>query len=113
MGSDGADPPVFSLAVRASDDGRTTIAVAGELDLANAEEFVRAVRAALREGPVVIDLTEVVFMDSAGVRALNTALHEAAEREQELRVVAAMQPNVVQVLELTGMLGLLPVQDGR
>ena len=110
MGSDRFHPPIFSLDVTADDDGRTTVAVGGELDLATAEEFSTAVRGALAGGPVLIDLAELSFMDSAGVRALNTALREAAEHGRELRVCEGMQPSVVQMLKLTGMLGLLPVE---
>ena len=113
MGPDGSDPPVFSLDVTAGDDGRTTVSVAGELDLASAEEFTRAVHAALRDGGVVVDLREATFMDSAGVRAMNTALREAAEAGRELRVLDGLHPNVVQVLELTGMMGLLTVEGRR
>jgi anti-anti-sigma factor len=112
VGSERPDPPIFSLDV-APGDGCTTVSVAGELDLATADEFSRAVRSGLVRGAVLIDLREVTFMDSSGVRALNTALRESAERGRELRVSEAMHPSVVQVLELTGMLGLLPVKDGR
>ncbi len=107
-----ADRPLFSLAATADGDGRTTVSAAGELDLAAAEPFATAVRDALAAGAVVIDLSQVTFMDSAGVRALNTALRESAQHGRELRVGAQLQPAVVQVLELTGMLGLLPL-DGR
>jgi anti-anti-sigma factor len=107
-----ADRPLFSLASTADGDGRTTVTATGELDLTAAASFGTAVREALTAGAVVVDLSEVTFMDSAGVRALNTALRESAEQGRELRVSAEMQPAVVQVLELTGMLGLLPL-DGR
>ncbi len=110
MSSGGADPPVFSLDVRDGGDGRTTVAVGGELDLASADEFLRAVREAFDAGGVVIDLGEVTFMDSAGVRVMNTVLRESADRGRELRVKPKIQRNVVQVLELTGMMGLLPVE---
>ena len=95
----------------AGDDARTTVSAAGELDLATADEFLRAVRSALAAGAVIIDLREVTFMDSAGVRALNTALRESEESGRELRVAERMHPSVVQVLELTGMLGLLPMEQ--
>ncbi len=103
---------MFSVAV---DVGAacTTVAVAGELDLATVDEFSGAIRSGLASGGVLIDLGQVTFMDSAGVRALNTALREAAERGRSLRVRGEMQSSVVQVLEMTGMLGLLPVEDGR
>ncbi len=112
MGSGGADPPVFSVDVSA-DAACTTVTVAGELDLATVDEFSSAVRDGLARGGVLIDLRQVTFMDSGGVRALNTALREAAERGRSLRVRGGMQSSVVQVLEMTGMLGLLPVEDGR
>jgi anti-anti-sigma factor len=88
------------------------VSVAGELDLASADEFSRAVRSGLAAGGVIIDLRKVSFMDSAGVRALNTALREAAVNARTLRVSDGMQPSVVQILKLTGMLGLLPM-EGR
>jgi len=112
VGSDRADPPIFSLDVTAGDDARTTVSVAGELDIATVDEFSDAVRSGLATGGVIIDLREVTFMDSSGVRALNTALRESTENGRELRVSKAMHPSVVQVLEMTGMLGLLPVEDG-
>ena len=113
MGSTRPDLPFFSVDVAAGEDGSSTVAVGGELDLATAHEFSAAVRTALAAGGVVIDLREVSFMDSAGVRALNTALREAGESGRELRVCKEMQPGVVQILTLTGMLGLLPVGDAQ
>jgi anti-anti-sigma factor len=62
---------------------------------------------------VRLDLREVTFMDSAGVRALNTALRESAAGGRELRVSDGFQPAVLQLLEMTGMLGLLPMENGR
>jgi anti-sigma B factor antagonist len=112
VGSERPDAPIFSVGVTPGGDGWTIVSVAGELDLATAEEFSGAVRGALSSGAVVVELRELTFMDSAGVRALNTALREAAENGRELLVRKGMHPSVVQVLELTGMLGLLPMEDG-
>jgi anti-sigma B factor antagonist len=113
VGRDGAHPPGFSLDVAPDGGGATTVVVAGELDLATADSFTDAIRTGLDQGPVVIDLAGLTFMDSAGVRALNAVLRAAADRNGELRVRREMQANVVQVLELTGMMGLLPLQDRR
>jgi anti-sigma B factor antagonist len=106
-----ADPPVFAVDVTTGDGGRTTVAVAGELDLVSADEFAGAVTAALAGGPVLLDLAALSFMDSAGVRALNAMLRTAAEAGNELRVRTDMQRNVHQVLELTGMLPLLALEE--
>jgi anti-sigma B factor antagonist len=110
MGVDRSGAPTFALDVEAC-DGWTRVAVSGELDLATVDPFSGAVRDGLAAGAVVIDLRDVSFMDSAGVRALNTALREAAGTGRELRVAEGMQPIVRQVLEITGMLGLLQVGD--
>ena len=105
------DLPIFSLEIVSGDDGFTTVSVSGELDLASASEFSSAVQTALGTGSVAIDLQRVSFMDSAGVKALNTALREAEEHGRQLRICGRMQPSVVQILELTGMMGLLPTED--
>jgi anti-anti-sigma factor len=113
VGSHPSDPPEFSLAVAADGDGRTTVSVAGELDMASADVFATAVREALAAGDVVIDLADVSFMDSSGLRALNAAAQQAGEAGRELRVADQMQPGVVRLLELTGMLGLLRTGEAR
>ncbi len=112
MASDWADPSLFSLDVRAG-EARTEVCVAGEVDLTTADELSEAVRTGLASGAVLVDLRQVTFMDSAGVRALNTALREAAARGRELRLCDGLQPAVLQVLEMTGMLALLPMEEGR
>jgi anti-sigma B factor antagonist len=113
VGSDRADPPPFSLHVTVGEDGATKVSVGGELDIATADEFLRAVQSGLATGAVVIDLRELTFMDSSGVRALNMALRESAKNGRELRVSEAMHPSVIQVLEMTGMLRLLTMDNGR
>ena len=110
MGTDGPGAPLFSLEVDTAEGGPTTIAVAGELDLVTTDQLIAAVRDALAAGDVTIDLAGVTFMDSSGIRALNTAMQEAAAQRRELRVRTGEHPSVVQVLEMTGMMALLPVE---
>lgn len=110
MAPDGDHPPLFALDV-AADDGLTTVAATGELDLASADAFTDVIAEALATGGVILDLSALTFMDSSGVRALNIALREASQRKRELRVRAGMQPGVVQILELTGMMALLKIDD--
>ena len=110
MSREGVQPPVFSLDVGSDGDGRTTVAAGGELDIASTDAFTAAVAEALAAGPVLLDLTGVTFMDSTGVRALNTALRVAAEHGNELRVADGMQPSVDQILEITGMMSLLSLE---
>lgn len=111
MTSTGSDPPNFAIDAAARADGITTIRVSGELDLATAGELAAALSAALAAGDVVLDLSAVSFMDSAGVRSLNSALRETAEQGRRLTVRPDMQPIVSQVLELTGMMQLLQITE--
>lgn len=61
-------------------DHATVLTVSGEIDMSNAGDFYQALAAALAGGEaiLVVDLTDVAFMDSAGLHALLHARHDAA-----------------------------------
>jgi len=105
------DGPGFSIDVDApADAGRATVAVRGDVDIATSPKLASVVRERLGVGPVLLDLRRVAFMDSSGVRALNTLVEAAAEQGVELRVCEELSDPVVQVLELTGMMSVLPLE---
>ena len=105
------DGPGFSIEVDASGDGgRTTVKVRGDVDIATSPELARVGRERLAQGPLVLDLRRVGFMDSSGVRALNGLVELAAEQGAELRICDELSDPVTQVLELTGMMGVLPLE---
>lgn len=65
----------------------TTVAVTGDLDLATSPQLERAFSAALElSDSWVIDLREVGFIDSCGMRALLRARRDALRREGTLTV---------------------------
>ena len=101
----------FRLTVTtAGDTTVVAVAVAGELDVAHTDELTAALRKALAQGPVRLDLGELTFMDSSGVRLLDTLLREVDANAWTLTLAPALQPAVRRVLELTGMLALLPFE---
>ncbi|GIE86013.1 STAS domain-containing protein [Actinoplanes regularis] len=53
-------------------DGAPVLTAAGEIDMSNAETFAAALAAAVRpeSRPLVVDLTAVEYLDSAGLAAL-------------------------------------------
>ena len=61
--------PPFEVTVQ-RDDELATITVRGELDLATAPQLSAAVAEHHDAGLLVLDLTAVTFIDSAGVRVL-------------------------------------------
>ena len=91
---------VITTAVK---NGVAFMEVAGELDLAVADEFKEAGLAALTPAAdtLVIDLHGVTFMDSTALGAL-IAIRNAAG-EHYAFVVQNAQPNVRRIFEITGL----------
>jgi anti-sigma B factor antagonist len=87
--------------------GVVSIAPAGEVDLANAAQLAEAVSAAVERRPdrLVFDLTDLRFIDSAGIAVLVTATNAL----QDVRV-RNPSPIVSRVIELTGLAEVLPTE---
>jgi anti-anti-sigma factor len=64
----------------------------------------------LADGPVLLDLGGVSFIDSSGIAVLDAVLRLAAAEGRLLTVAATLQPRVRQVLEMTAMLGALTLE---
>jgi anti-anti-sigma factor len=89
------------------EDGRLTVRVSGDIDLATAEKLSESLEGAVsRVGEVRVDLSEVTFLDSTGIRSLVQAYRSAQSRGGALYVVGARQW-VAKVLEVTGVGPLL------
>jgi anti-anti-sigma factor len=102
-------PPPFSADVL---DDPACVAVAGELDLGSVGRFEAALARAEDRGddPVVVDLREVAFMDSSGLRAILEAYKRGLASGRRLRVVCG--PGAVRrVLEITGAVTVLDVAE--
>ena len=87
------------------EDGVVVAGLSGEIDLSNAAEITGAL---LRGVPnealgLVIDLSEVSYLDSAGVRMLAELDHRLGWRAQVLRVVAPEASRSRRVLEIAGL----------
>src|SRR5262249_10377060 len=87
---------------------RTLWRAYGELDIATTGRLEQALFESLREGPVELDLSAVTFCDSTAVHCLLRAA-ELARRTSNVFVIVRSSPEVVRVLELSGLLHVLPV----
>jgi len=109
-----ADIPSFDIEV-SDDNGTTRFVPRGELDLATAPALEDRVLTAVRDAagrPVVLDLRELTFMDSTGVRTLVAAHQAAAEHGSDLRVVRpAPGSPVSRVIEISGIDDALGLVD--
>src|SRR6185436_11425798 len=81
-------PPRFDVAV-SDDDGTVVLHLKGELDLVSEPSLTGELRRA-GERPVRIELEELAFMDSTGLRTLLSAAREV----QQLSLRGPLQPPV-------------------
>ena len=93
-------------------DGRT-LAVAGELDIATAAQFRTSIGALLGTGcrHVVVDLSDVLFVDSSGLGALVWAAHRMRSAGGEFSV-ANPSAAILPTLRITGLGRVLALAEG-
>jgi anti-sigma B factor antagonist len=92
------------IATSIAHHGETAVvAVGGEIDLSTAPAFEAAVATALKEGPsvLIIDLSEVTFMASVGLRILVATQEELRESVQV--AVVANNPATSRPIQMTGL----------
>ena len=89
---------------------RYLITVSGEVDLATSPELDTAIIAAIDSGAtsVVIDLTDVSFMDSSGLGVIVRALKRCREAENDLDLVITNE-RVLKVFGITGLDQVIPI----
>lgn len=80
------------------------IDICGELDSGACEELLAAVQSAVAAGPsgLTLDLGQITFVDSAGMRTLIMIERLAAERRVELKVTPAPE-HVTELLRTAGV----------
>lgn len=100
----------FELRTERTDDA-VRVTPRGELDLATVEEL-QGVLARLRADREVIllDLSELTFMDSSGLRALLQAREDAAAEDRILRMVRPDGP-ALSTLQVSGTEALFDWHD--
>lgn len=100
--------------VRLEQAGAVTVAcLEGEIDASNAGVLLKDLQAGISNTSMglVIDLRPIGHVDSSGIH-LFVVLRTALERRgQRLRLVAAPGSFVAEVLEVSGLLGLVAVDE--
>jgi anti-sigma B factor antagonist len=92
------------------------VVVEGEHDIYTAPTLRERLDEALgRGGGVVVDLTGATFVDSSVLGALLDARRRALESEQGYVVCIgeSVEPGVRRILDITGLVPVLPVITGR
>ncbi len=108
-------PAAPGLSVLAEQHGPAVVLnVAGEIDLATAPQLGESIKQAMADQPetLVVDLTEVDFLASAGMAVL-IGCHQQAKGHLSFRIVASGSATY-RPMELTGMteeISIYPTRD--
>jgi anti-sigma B factor antagonist len=103
----------LAVSVEAEGSSVSIVALSGELDLSTIPLLERRLLAEVvsKEG-VIVDLTDVSFIDSSGIGLLIQAFRSAGE-EQRLHTVIAAGTQVERVFRLAGIDRALPLFMNR
>lgn len=90
-------------------DGGAVVRVTGELDLSTHERLADELTSIAAGGDaIVVDLGGCDFIDSSGIRALLIG-RQAAEDNGGTLALAAAKPQVMRILDVTGVASALPI----
>ena len=96
--------PSFEIQERIDADGAIRLALIGELDIAVADQVEERLREHRDDGERVrLDLSQLEFIDSSGVRALVLGLRHARGSGHELEVDRRVSPAVGRMIEIMGI----------
>jgi anti-anti-sigma factor len=93
------------FAVRTDEHGRSLhVSVSGELDIAATDELDAHLKEIERREPslIVLDLRELAFIDSSGLRSILTAHARARDGQWRLALVEGPEP-IRRVFHITGL----------
>jgi anti-sigma B factor antagonist len=85
----------------------TVLTVTGEIDLATAPLLQRAFDELGQQDQLVVDLSEVTFLDSTGIGVLINGRRDHAG-DGALRIVST-QPSIAKLFALTGLTDVFPI----
>jgi anti-sigma B factor antagonist len=98
-----------------SDHQVAVVSMQGEIDLVTAPMLREALTPVvkLQTGPVVVDLSEVPFMDSTGVHVLMGTLRRLELQNRALALVCREEGQVHRILAWAGLLDIVSVYYSR
>jgi anti-anti-sigma factor len=97
-----------------TEDGSMRITLSGEIDLANAAAVEDKIRAAVSNQPttVSVDLTDLTYMDSAGIRILFVLASRLQALRSVLELIVPLDSPTRRIIELSGFESLATLRPG-
>jgi stage II sporulation protein AA (anti-sigma F factor antagonist) len=93
------------------EDVIAVVCVAEEIDVSNADRIAVTLASSVRneQWGMVVDLSQLSYLDSSGIRLLFDLRRRLERRRQELWAVVPPGSPVLRVLELTQVSGIIPL----
>jgi anti-anti-sigma factor len=94
----------LELAFQVTTDGKATVQLRGELDIATADQAYAYLRDVVdsQDGPVTMNLAELTFCDAAGLGVLARVAGYARRSGRSVKLTAA-RPSLLRIMRITGM----------
>ncbi len=91
-------------------DQLTVVTVIGSVDALTSPDLTGELLSQIEAGrlQILLDLDQVDYMSSAGLRSILSSLKESRQRGGDLRLAAA-QPGVAKILKMSGFYNILKV----
>ena len=107
-------PSDFAVTEQGSEGAHHVIAVRGEIDLFTAPELKRVLTEAIESGEhrVVIDLTEVTFLDSTALGVLIGGVKRLRSRDGALAIVNT-DGSIAKTFQITGLDQIFTILPSR
>jgi anti-sigma B factor antagonist len=103
-------PAPFAVVVAPAGDDEVRVSVEGELDLVSAPELGEALNRELLGGnDVLLDLSEMDFIDSTGLHAIVESVRTAKAVGRKLKLSADLPQHARRLMEIVGLLPFIPI----
>lgn len=100
-----------SVEIRSDEDDVVVASLRGEIDLANARAIGSLVTGSVPNDAtgLVVDLSQVTYLDSSGVHLVFDLAERLGARQQRLALVVPEESRIRRVLDLVNVRAVLPV----
>lgn len=103
----------FALRLEPMDGGWVRVCVEGELALTSSSLLELAVERELQaDSDILLDLSRIDFIDSAGLRAMTALVRSAKANGRRLKLSSDLPDHARRLMEIVGLLPFVPI-DGN
>ena len=104
------DPAPFAISVAPASDHEVRVSVEGELDLVTGSELEEAVKRELLAGnDVLLDLSDMDFIDSTGLHAIVESVRTAKGVGRKIKLCPDLPQHARRLMEIVGLLPFIPI----